>query len=59
MYLGVVVNPVPKEVHGGEEDFDGKIFLDRVSTKVGYKQTTHNQNFTDIASDNGEIKCGL
>ena len=52
MYLGIVGNPVPKEVFGGNEDFDVKVFLDQVLTKVGYK------NFTDIASNNREVKCG-
>ena len=58
MYLGVVGLPVPKEVFGGNKDFDGKIFLDRVSKVKGYKKATYNQNFTDVASNNGKIKCG-
>ena len=50
MYLGVVANAVP------EKDFDGKIFLKRVSRTVEYKQMSHNQYFTDCATSNGLLK---
>ena len=52
MYLGVVANPIPSR------DFNGKIFLDRVSRTERYKNATCNQNFTDIASVNADIKAG-
>ena len=52
MFLGVVAQPKP------EHDFDGKIFLEQVARMEAYKQTTHNQNFTDDASVNGIIKNG-
>ena len=37
--------------------FDGKIFLNRMVRVNGYKGTTYNWKFTDMASNNGEIKC--
>lgn len=52
MYMGVVANPIP------EKEFDGKIFLKRVSKFVKYKQMSHNQNFTHDASANGLLKDG-
>ena len=50
--MGVVANPIPSK------NFDGKIFLERVSKTEEYKKMTHNQNFTDDASANGLLKDG-
>ena len=50
--MGVVANPVP------ERDFDGKIFLRRISKEEKYKKKSHHQNFTDDASLNGQLKDG-
>lgn len=50
MYLGVVANPVR------DKNFNGKIYLKRVSKTVKYKQGAHNQNFTDEAGANGLLK---
>lgn len=52
MYLGVVAKPEPNR------NFDGKIFLKRVSEEVEYKKKTHNQNFSDDACINGQLKDG-
>ena len=52
MYLGVVANPVPSK------NFDGKIFLQRVSETQKYKQMLHGQNFSNDASTNARIKRG-
>ena len=52
MFMGVVANPVP------ERDFDGKIFLRRISKEEKYKKKSHHQNFTDDASLNGLLKDG-
>ena len=52
MYLGVVGNPIPSK------EFDGKIFIQRVSETIKYKQMTHNQNFSDEAGINGLIRRG-
>ena len=52
MFMGVVANPVP------ERDFDGKIFLRRISKEEKYKKKSHHQNFTDDASLNSILKNG-
>ena len=52
MSIGIVANPVP------EHDFDGKIFLRRISKKDKYKKKSHPQNFTANASLNGLLKDG-
>ena len=50
MFLGVVAPP--------SGDFDGKVFLRRVSETEQYKKTTHNQNFDDRAMTNTKLKNG-
>ena len=50
MFLGVVANAIPSK------NFDGKIFLQRVSKEKAYAQTTCNQNFSNDASANGLLK---
>ena len=50
MFLGVVANAFPSK------NFDGKIFLQRVSKEKAYAQTTCNQNFSNDASANGLLK---
>ena len=40
------------------KNFDGKIFLQRVSKEKDLAQTTCNQNFSDDASANGLLKHG-
>ena len=50
MYLSVVGNPIPSR------EFDGKIFLQRDSKTIKYKQMNHNQNFSDKAGINGLIQ---
>ena len=52
MYLGVVANPI------SSQNFDGKIFLQRVSKTEQYKQKSHCQNFSDDAQCNAFIKSG-
>ena len=52
MYLGVVAKAIESR------DFDGKIFLQRVSEEKAYAKTTYNQNFSDHASVNGLLKAG-
>ena len=52
MYLSVVGNPIPSRT------FDDKIFIQRVSETIKYKQMDHNQNFSDKGSINGLIKRG-
>ena len=52
MFLGVVARPIP------EEDFDGKIFIDRVAETVEYKRTTHTQRFSDHAGVNWLLRRG-
>ena len=47
MYLGVVAKAIDSK------NFDGKIFVHRVSEEKGYAKTTYNQNFSDHASVNG------
>ena len=50
MFLRVVANVIPSR------NFDGKIFLQRVSKEKAYAQTTCNQNFSNDASANGLLK---
>ena len=52
MFLGVVAPP------DEDNDFDGKIFLDRVCEMKEYAKTVHSQNFTDDATANGLLKNG-
>ena len=52
MFLRVVANVIPSR------NFDGKIFLQRVSKEKVYAQTTCNQNSSDDASANGLLKNG-
>ena len=52
MFLGVVANPIPKR------DFDGKIYLRRISETTKYKRATCNQNFSDYAPVNEALKNG-
>lgn len=52
MVMGVIGKPFP------EHDFNGKIFLKRVSETCQYKRMTCNQNFTDCATMNGMLKRG-
>ena len=52
MFLGVVAAPILE--HG----FDGKIFVDRVSSWEPYQKTTCNQRFTDDAQLNGLLRGG-
>ena len=52
MFMGVVANPIP------DKDFDGKIFLRRISKTVQYQKLSHNQNFADDAGVNGLLKNG-
>ena len=54
MYLGVVAKADDTQ----NRNFNGKIFLKRVSEEVEYKRMTHNQNFSDDADINGQIKNG-
>ena len=52
MYLGVVAKPVPSK------EFDGKIYLTRVSKTKVYQQRTHSKNFDDHAATNAMIWNG-
>ena len=52
MFLGVVANVIPSK------NFDGKIYLQRVSEEKAYEKMTYNQNFSDDASANGLLKSG-
>ena len=52
MFLGVVAAPILE--HG----FDGKIFVDRVSSWKPYQKTTCNERFTDDAQLNGLLRGG-
>ena len=52
MYLGVITKPNP------EHDFDGKIFLQRVSRSMEYKKVTHNQWFTDDGTLDSDLRNG-
>ena len=52
MCLGVLAKAIESR------DFDGKIFLQRVSEEKAYAKTTYNQNFSDHASVNGLLKAG-
>ena len=52
MYLGVVAPP------NDEHEFDGQIFLKRVSKKEGYKRVTYHQNFCDSGWVNDDLKNG-
>jgi hypothetical protein len=52
MALGVVAPPTEANGH------DGAIFFKRVSQEVPFRKMTHNQNISDIAWVNGQIKDG-
>jgi hypothetical protein len=52
MFLGVVANPIP------DRNFDGKIFLKRISEVRTYQRVSCNQNFTDCATTNAWLKNG-
>ncbi len=52
MFIGAVANPVP------ERNFDGKIYLERISKTQKYKRMTCNQNFTYNAPKNVLLKEG-
>ena len=52
MFLAVVAAPILE--HG----FDGKIFVDRVSSWKPYEKSTCNQRFTDDAQLNGQLRGG-
>ena len=50
--MGVVGRPVP------HRNFDGRIFLERVSKRKYIQTCTFHTNFSDDALINGEIKKG-
>ena len=52
MFMGVVARPQP------HRNFDGKIFLRRVSTQKKLKRNVTNQNFTHDAMINSHLKKG-
>ena len=52
MFMGVVGRPIPYH------NFDGKIFLERVSKKRYISKCTAHSNFSDDAIVNAEIKMG-
>ena len=52
MFMGVVGRPVP------HRNFDGRIFLERVSKRKYIQTCTSHTNFSDDALINGEIKKG-
>ena len=52
MCLFAVENPIPSR------EFNGKIFSQRVSEKIKFKQMNHNQKFSDKAGTNGLIQRG-
>ena len=54
MCIGVVAPPN----YDNDNDFNGKIFFERVGEMKEYKKTVHSQNFTDDATANGLIKNG-
>ena len=50
MFLGVVAPP--------SGNFNGKVFLKRVSETTQYLKKTHNQNFDDRAATNAKLRNG-
>mmetsp|Transcript_2218 Transcript_2218/g.4869 ORF Transcript_2218/g.4869 Transcript_2218/m.4869 type:complete len:140 (-) Transcript_2218:4-423(-) len=52
MFLGAVAKPIP------ERNFDGKIYLERISKTETYKKMTTNQNFSHHAPTNELLKKG-
>ena len=52
MYLGVVARPI------AAENFDGKIFLDRVAQTTEYLKTTNTQRFSNHAGVNWLLRRG-
>ena len=57
MHLGVVGIPNPTLDSDGKA-FDGKVYLQRVSETIQYKQRAHNQNFSDSATSNAMLRNG-
>ena len=52
MFLAVVANPIPAR------NFNGKVCNIRVSRTERYKKLTCNQNFTDMAGTNADLRAG-
>ena len=52
MFMGVVGRPIP------HRNFNGKIFLERVSERIPVSKITSHQNFTDDVIINQAIKNG-
>ena len=52
MFMGVVGRPIP------HRNFDGKIFLERVSERIPVSKITSHQNFSDDVIINQGIKNG-